>query len=148
MYASNSNVSENIVLRNSNYNNIYTRQSDCGKVEKYIPLTLDNSSYNNVSGRFSQQGKPINTTALIIKNNSNNNKINGLRILFQKDILDTPIIIENSHNNTIVNSQFTFKNYEGYVIEIREGMGNLIEYNVLKSLTLDGDRAVIQENKK
>lgn len=39
MYASNSNVSENIVLRNSNYNNIYTRQSSCGKVEKYIPLT-------------------------------------------------------------------------------------------------------------
>ena len=34
MYASNSNVSENIVLRNSNYNNIYTRQSDCGNVEK------------------------------------------------------------------------------------------------------------------
>ena len=147
MYASNSNVSENIVLRNSNYNNIYTRQSDCGNVEKYIPLTLDNSSYNNVSGEFSQQGNPINTTALIIKNNSNNNKINGLRIFFQKGILDTPIIIENSHNNTIVNSQFTFKNYEGYVIEIREGMGNLIEYNVLKSLTLNGNWAVIQENK-
>ena len=84
---------------------------------------------------------------MIIKNNSNNNKINGLRIFFQKGILDTPIIIENSHNNTIVNSQFTFENYEGYVIEIREGMGNLIEYNVLKSLTLDGDMAVIQENK-
>ena len=147
MYASNSNVSENIVLRNSNYNNIYTRQSDCGKVEKYIPLTLDNSSYNNLSGGFSQQGKPINTTALIIKNNSNNNKINGLRISFRNGILDTPIIIENSHNNTIVNSQFTFENYEGYVIEIREGMGNLIEYNVLKSLTLNGDMAVIQENK-
>ena len=147
MYASNSNVSENIVLRNSNYNNIYTRQSDCGNVEKYIPLTLDNSSYNNVSGGFSQQGNPINTTALIIKNNSNNNKINGLRISFRNGILDTPIIIENSHNNTIVNSQFTFENYEGYVIEIREGMGNLIEYNVLKSLTLDGDMAVIQENK-
>ena len=133
-----------VIINNSN-NNMLKIESFQQLYDAYdfTALKLINSSNNIITGREYRGMNPTHEKVFQIEDNSNNNKIFGFTVT---DFKETPITIKNSHHNKIYANSLMTKKYEGFVVNIEEGVGNIIKYNVLASANLYGDRAIIQEN--
>ena len=139
------NDATDIMLLNSNGNKLNLKQIRPSDSKKVTGLLLDNSSYNYITGLLDILRTCNESTSILIKNHSDNNKIESLNV-YGLSVINTPMIIENSNNNNIMACTFTYNNYEGYAIEIKEGVNNTIEYNIINTKTLTGDNAILQEN--
>ena len=137
-----------LLLNNSNNNTIFTNQLDLEQSEYNEGIILVNSSYNKFRGRIGTYNIKINTISSLLKveNNSNFNNFEGLS-LDGRHVTKTPIYITNSHYNIFRGQDYEFNELLGYAINITEGVGNNITYNYIETATLEGNDAVIQENK-
>ncbi|WP_303236000.1 beta strand repeat-containing protein, partial [Methanosphaera cuniculi] len=139
-------------LINSSNNIIHTNIYNLKNQNQAIvsDIILSNSSNNIIDGNHQYNASYTNGSRFILlDNNSNNNRIHNssIRIDGYTQESQIPIIINNSHYNQIYNNTITTYTYEGYVIDIIEGMANRVEYNIISTMTLDGNNAVLQENK-
>ncbi|WP_304123407.1 hypothetical protein [Methanosphaera cuniculi] len=137
-----------LLLNNSNNNTIFTNQLDLEQSEYNEGIILVNSSYNKFRGRIGTYNIKINTISSLLKveNNSNFNNFEGSS-LDGRHVTKTPIFITNSHYNIFRGQSYKFNELLGYAINITEGVGNNITYNRIITATLEGNDAVIQENK-
>ena len=113
-------------------------------------IKLSNSSNNVIDGMMQYNvAYAKGSTFILVENNSNNNRIHNSSISIKGYNKESqiPIIINNSHYNQIYNNQITSMAYEGYVINIIEAIANRVEYNQISTQTLDGNNAILQENK-
>ena len=139
-------------LINSSNNIIHTNIQRIGASEDSIVsgIRLSNSSNNIINGRLQYNvDYAKGSTFTVFTDNSNNNRIHNSYIMITGTNTECqiPILINNSHYNQIYNNTITSQTYEGYVINIIEGVANRVEYNNIVTLTLDGNNAVLQENK-
>ncbi|WP_304123630.1 hypothetical protein [Methanosphaera cuniculi] len=134
-----------VILNNSNNNTIRLNQYESYATEDFQGIILTNSSNNEIIGSIRGEENPANIL-LKLENNSNYNKIEGLD-LRGYNLNTTPVQIIDSHYNKIYNCQVNFKNLIGPAINIKEGVGNNVTYNTLTTASLQGDLAVLQENK-
>ena len=139
-----------MLLNNSNNNTLGFNQLDLYGTTEAKGLILMNSSNNKFYGSLTTNGIEDNivSSMLRVENNSNFNNFEGLYFADYDDwINSTPIYIINSHYNIFRGQGYEFNELLGYAINITEGVGNNITYNQIKTATLEGNDAVIQENK-
>ena len=133
-----------VILNNSN-NNTIIMSIDSYATKDFQGIILTNSSNNKIGASIDSGKYPANSI-LKLENNSNYNKIKGLR-LSGDNLNTTPLQIINSHYNKIYNNIIRFNNLTGHAINIKEGVGNNVTYNTITTASVQGDLAVLQENK-